>query len=56
MEDRKMITRTTDNTTHRRSGASFPEEEAILARFWTRVSSGAHKTLDAHSHGSFLVL
>jgi hypothetical protein len=40
----------------RRSAASFPGEEAILARFRTRVSAGAHKAMGSLSHGSFLVL
>ncbi len=51
-----MTSRTASNSTHRPSDASFPEEEAILNRFWTRVSTGAHKAADALSHGAFLVL
>ena len=51
-----MTSRTTIHTTHRPSDATFPEEEAILARFWTRISAGAHKTVDALNQGSFLVL
>jgi hypothetical protein len=51
-----MTSRTNTDTTHRCSDAGFPEEEAILTRFWTRVSTGAHKAPEDLSHGSFLVL
>jgi len=56
MEDSKMNSRTNTNSTDRRKGVDFPEEEAILARFLTRVSGSAHKAVGALSHGSFLVL
>jgi hypothetical protein len=56
MEESTMTSRTATNTTHHTGDAGYPEEEAILARFWTRVSTGAHKAAEALSHGSFLVL
>ncbi len=56
MEDTEMSSRTTTNNIHRREAADSPEEEAVLARFLTRVSCGTHKAVGALSHGSFLVL
>jgi hypothetical protein len=56
MEDIKMSSRSTTSSTDRRQGGDSPEEEAILARFLTRVSCGSHKAVRALSHGSFLVL
>ena len=51
-----MTSKTATNTNRRPREAGYPEEEAILARFWTRVNTGAHTAADALSHGSFLVL
>ena len=51
-----MTTTTTTARIPRRSEAGSVEEEAILDRFWTRVSSSAHKAVHSLSHGSFLVL
>jgi hypothetical protein len=51
-----MNSRTTTSTLDRRPAVQAPEEEAILARFLTRVSGGTRKAVDALSHGSFLVL
>ena len=51
-----MTSKTATNTNHHQSVASYPEEEAILARFWNRVNTGAHQAADALSDGSFLVL
>jgi hypothetical protein len=50
-----MSSKTTTSTSDHRKDA-FPEEEAILARFLTRVGEGARKTVDVLSHGSFLLL
>ncbi len=51
-----MSSKTTTSTSDRRKGEAFPEEEAILARFLTRVGEEARKTVDVLSHGSFLLL
>jgi hypothetical protein len=55
MEDSKMNSRTTTDTMDRLEGES-PEEKAILARFLSRASRGAHRAVDALNQGSFLVL
>jgi hypothetical protein len=56
MEDSKMNSRTTTDTMDRLEGGESPEEKAILARFLSRASRGAHHAVDALSQGSFLVL
>jgi hypothetical protein len=56
MEELEMLNTTAANTTDLPKGGIFPEEEAILARFLTRVRGGARRTVDGLSRGSFLVL
>jgi hypothetical protein len=51
-----MSSRTTTSEIDRHRSAGSPEEEAVLARFFTRVGRGTRKAAEALSHGSFLVL
>jgi hypothetical protein len=56
MEESKMNSRTTTSCPDRRPATNTPEEDAILARFLSRVGGGAGKAVNSLSHGSFLVL